>query len=93
MPRWNNDTSLGSQSLLDDHGNLILLRSDIHKHLAMGSSSRIRKMTMALPSACPITWYNCGKLGHISKDCSEPKRATGLKEIEEEEDDQGNDYA
>ncbi|KAH6668239.1 hypothetical protein B0J14DRAFT_442569, partial [Halenospora varia] len=31
MSRWNNDTSLGEQSLLDDHANLILMRSDIHK--------------------------------------------------------------
>jgi hypothetical protein len=31
MSRWNNDTSLGEQSVIDDHANLILMRSDIHK--------------------------------------------------------------
>ena len=31
MSRWNNDTSLGEKSLLDDHANLILMRSDLHK--------------------------------------------------------------
>ncbi len=31
LSRWNNDTSLGEQSLLDDHANLMLLRSDLHK--------------------------------------------------------------
>lgn len=31
MSRWNNDTSLEEQSLFDDHANLILMRSDLHK--------------------------------------------------------------
>jgi len=31
MSRWNSDTSLVGQSLLDDHANLLLMRSDIHK--------------------------------------------------------------
>ena len=31
MSRWNNNTSLGEQSLLNDDANLILIRSDIYK--------------------------------------------------------------
>ena len=41
-----------------------------------------------------IECYNCRKLGHMAKDCTEPKRAE-VKEIEgeDEEPESGNDYA
>lgn len=31
MARWNNDASLAGLAMLDDHSNLLLMRSDIHK--------------------------------------------------------------
>jgi hypothetical protein len=47
--------------------------------------------------ATALTCYNCRKTGHIANDCTEPKRTTDLKEIEEEagEDsvEAGNGYA
>src|SRR6266536_4376309 len=41
----------------------------------------------------PVTYFNCQQTGHMSKDCTKPRR-TDLKEIEENEDkDPGKDYA
>jgi Zinc knuckle len=52
----------------------------------------LRPETPRLTSLPPgITCYNCGKPGHLSKDCSQLRRGTELKDIEEDTDEVPDD--
>jgi hypothetical protein len=44
-----------------------------------------RLYTPALTVTKPATCFNCQQTGHLSKDCTEPRRKTDLKDIEDEE--------
>jgi hypothetical protein len=52
-----------------------------------------RRLYTPAPTVKPVTCFNCEQTGHISKDCTKPRR-TDLKDIEDDEDTEpGKDYA